>query len=99
MAANFASAEDFAESFRGMSREQQIQYLNEAGDKLRALRRQVLDTSSAESFIDRSTRPFTQGWQGELKADIAGGGVVAQGQTVTIDSRARDLYNALDAIG
>lgn len=98
MATNFNDAEAFGESFNTLSHEAKLQYLNEVNDKLRILRKQVLNTQATEAVLDASTRTFAQGWQESIKTDIAGGTGNMYGQTVTIDSKARELYTALAAM-
>ncbi len=96
--ANFTNADGFSDDFLTMTREEQLQYLNNVSDKARSLRRKVLDTQAAEAFIDKSTQTFASGWQGDLKEDIEGSASPAHGQDDTIKTRAEAFYTALDDI-
>lgn len=97
MAADFSTAEAFGSDFITMTHEGQLQYLQNVSDKLRGLRRQVLDVQAASTMVDNSTRT----WSGPVKADFKedlSAVAPANGQTVTVHSKAEDLWDALDAI-
>ncbi len=74
--------------FMAMTPEERLQELTTIGDKLRDLRREVIETSHAKERIDTSTRDYGTGWQGQLVTDMDEG---ENGQTPGVESLAEAL--------
>lgn len=98
MAVDFTDADTYSDDFIAMTRESQLLYLQNCSDAIRALRRQVLDNQALDTFIDRSTRGFTDPTKAEIKNDVAGVNDPANGQTITTKSKAEELWTALDGM-
>jgi hypothetical protein len=94
MTFNLSSAGDYAGSFDSMTREEQLLYLNAVSDKLRLLRKHVLNAQFTDNVLSISTRNGVTTVSTDLIGDADPGHTV-QGQTETTNIMAQAFYNAI----